>query len=85
MDNRAIENNIVAGMCLFDGHHYCEINFVSYGTFSVNISTKIPSILFIFVLYSISFAELYFLISKFLTNGPFKHVGEVKKKSTTFM
>lgn len=27
MDNRAIENSIVAGMCLFDGHHYCEIIF----------------------------------------------------------
>lgn len=28
-----------------------------------------------------SFTELYFLITKFLANGPFKHVGEVSVNS----
>lgn len=66
-------------MCLsqLDGHH-CEIFDRIVWHFLCALSAEIFHQLPLFE-YSISilFSELYFLISKFLANGPFKHVGEV--------
>lgn len=48
------------------------------GIFYAHFPNKFSRNVHVLIMIFISITELYFLITKFLANGPFKHVGEVK-------